>query len=80
LAAALISFAFDISAEVVAEGIETQAEVDALRDLGVSYGQGYFLARPGPIPPNGFDPLLPDPDPTGEPESAVGSSHVQRSA
>lgn len=80
LAAALISFAFDIGAEVVAEGIETQAEVDALRDLGVSYGQGYYLARPGPIPPDGFDALLPDPDPTGEPRSAVGSSHVQRSA
>jgi EAL domain-containing protein (putative c-di-GMP-specific phosphodiesterase class I) len=80
LAAALISFAFDIGADVVAEGIETQAEVDALRDLGVPYGQGYFLARPGPMPPNGFDPLLTDLDPTGEPRSAVGSSHVQRSA
>ncbi|HET6770468.1 MAG TPA: EAL domain-containing protein [Actinomycetota bacterium] len=80
LAAALISFAFDIGAEVVAEGIETQAEVDALRDLGVSYGQGYFLARPGPIPPDGFDQLLPDPDTSGEPSSAVGSSRVKRSA
>jgi EAL domain-containing protein (putative c-di-GMP-specific phosphodiesterase class I) len=79
LAAALISFAFDIGADVVAEGIETQAEVDALRDLGVSYGQGYYLARPGPIPPDGFDSLLPDTN-TGEPRSAVGSSHVQRSA
>lgn len=80
LAAALISFAFDIGAEVVAEGIETQAEVDALRDLGVSYGQGYFLARPGPIPPDGFDQLLPDPHTSGEPSSAVGSPHVQKSA
>jgi EAL domain-containing protein (putative c-di-GMP-specific phosphodiesterase class I) len=80
LAAALISFAFDIGAEVVAEGIETQAEVDALRDLGVSYGQGYFLARPGPIPPDGFDQLLPDPHTSGEPSSAVGSSRVQKSA
>lgn len=80
LAAALISFAFDIGAEVVAEGIETQAEVDALRDLGVSYGQGYFLARPGPIPPDGFDQLLPDPHTSGEPSSAVGSPRVQKSA
>jgi EAL domain-containing protein (putative c-di-GMP-specific phosphodiesterase class I) len=61
LASALISFAFDIGAEVVAEGIETRSEVDALRDLGVSYGQGYFLARPGPIPPDGFDALPIDP-------------------
>jgi EAL domain-containing protein (putative c-di-GMP-specific phosphodiesterase class I) len=80
LASALISFAFDIGAEVVAEGIETQAEVDALRDLGVSYGQGYFLARPGPMPPDGFDLLLPDTDPTGEPPSAVGSPRVKKSA
>lgn len=80
LAAALISFAFDIGAEVVAEGIETQAEVDALRELGVSYGQGYFLARPGPIPPDGFDQLLPDPHTSGEPSTAVGSSRVKKSA
>jgi EAL domain-containing protein (putative c-di-GMP-specific phosphodiesterase class I) len=80
LAAALVSFAFDIGAEVVAEGIETQAEVDAFRDLGVSYGQGYYLARPGPIPENGFDPLLPDVGSTGESSSAIGSSGVQRSA
>jgi EAL domain-containing protein (putative c-di-GMP-specific phosphodiesterase class I) len=76
LASALISFASDIGAQVVAEGIETEAEVDALRGLGVSYGQGYYLARPGPIPPDGFDALLPHPATTGEPQSAIGSSHV----
>jgi len=80
LASALISFAFDIGAEVVAEGIETQAEVDALRDLGVSYGQGYFLARPGPMPPDGFEMLLQHPHTSGEPQSAVGSSGVKKSA
>lgn len=80
LASALISFAFDLGAEVVAEGIETRAEVDALRDLGVPYGQGFFLARPGPIPPEGFDALLPDSDTSGEPRSTVVSSRVQPSA
>lgn len=32
---------------VVAEGIETVAEYDALRAIGVRYIQGYLLARPG---------------------------------
>jgi EAL domain-containing protein (putative c-di-GMP-specific phosphodiesterase class I) len=49
LATALISFASAINAAIVAEGIETQDEVDALRGLGVSYGQGYHLSRPQPL-------------------------------
>lgn len=53
LATALISFANEIGATLVAEGVETQAEVDALRALGVGLGQGYFFARPGPLPPLG---------------------------
>lgn len=32
---------------VVAEGIETTAEYDALRLIGVRYMQGYLIARPG---------------------------------
>ncbi len=31
---------------VIAEGIETQAELLVLRDLGVAFGQGYHLGRP----------------------------------
>lgn len=76
LASALISFAFDIGAQVVAEGIETEAEVDALRGLGVIYGQGYYLARPGPIPPDGFDAHLPHPATSASRTSAIGSSHA----
>lgn len=37
-----------IDAVVVAEGIETPDDLAVLRDLGVHYGQGFFLARPGP--------------------------------
>jgi len=50
LAAALISFAQEIGAEIVAEGIETERELRTLIELGVRYGQGFFLARPGPLP------------------------------
>jgi EAL domain-containing protein (putative c-di-GMP-specific phosphodiesterase class I) len=49
LAAGLISFADKSGATIIAEGIERAAEVKTLVDLGVSYGQGYYLARPGPL-------------------------------
>lgn len=50
LATAMVSFAPQINAMVIAEGVETQGELQALRDLGVPCGQGYHLARPGPVP------------------------------
>ena len=46
MVAALVSFARESGAAVVAEGIETYEQMDALRDLGVDYGQGYLLGRP----------------------------------
>ncbi len=49
LAAGLISFAAELGAIVIAEGIESRQELDALRGLGVRYGQGFYLGRPGPI-------------------------------
>jgi EAL domain-containing protein (putative c-di-GMP-specific phosphodiesterase class I)/AmiR/NasT family two-component response regulator len=50
LAAALISFAGETGMTIIAEGIETDAELGALRELGVRYGQGFYLARPAPLP------------------------------
>lgn len=49
LTSALISFASETDATIVAEGIERRSEVEALRALGVTYGQGYFLGRPGAL-------------------------------
>jgi EAL domain-containing protein (putative c-di-GMP-specific phosphodiesterase class I)/CheY-like chemotaxis protein len=46
LASSLLTFAREVSATVIAEGIETPAELDTLRVLGATLGQGYFLARP----------------------------------
>jgi len=46
LASALIGFASDTGARVVAEGIETPAALNALRALGADCGQGYVLSRP----------------------------------
>jgi EAL domain-containing protein (putative c-di-GMP-specific phosphodiesterase class I) len=50
LAAALVTFASETGATIVAEGIETQSEVVTLRRIGIPWGQGYHLARPGPLP------------------------------
>lgn len=50
LARCLTGFANDIGAMLIAEGIETAAERDKLLELGISYGQGYFLGRPAPLP------------------------------
>jgi EAL domain-containing protein (putative c-di-GMP-specific phosphodiesterase class I) len=46
LACAMTYYASDTGAVLVAEGIETQAELQTLRTLGVDRGQGYLLGRP----------------------------------
>ncbi|RZU53588.1 EAL domain-containing protein (putative c-di-GMP-specific phosphodiesterase class I) [Krasilnikovia cinnamomea] len=47
---ALVAFADEAGAMLIAEGVETPAEYDTLIELGVRLGQGYFMARPGPLP------------------------------
>ncbi len=39
-------FAVKRKVRLVAEGIETEAELETLRSLGVAYGQGFLLGRP----------------------------------
>ena len=46
LAAALVLFANEVGIQVVAEGVETAAELNVLRSLGVSKAQGYLLSKP----------------------------------
>jgi EAL domain-containing protein (putative c-di-GMP-specific phosphodiesterase class I) len=46
LAAALCGFAAETGCGIVAEGVETQAELDAVRALGIGKAQGYHLGRP----------------------------------
>ena len=36
---------------VIAEGIETDAELSTISGLGILLGQGYFISRPAPAPP-----------------------------
>ena len=48
LVRSLVDFAGGCNARVVAEGVETSADGEALRTLGVDYGQGWYYGRPGP--------------------------------
>ena len=43
---ALQQIAIIFGSELVAEGIETAQDLRVLRDLGITYGQGYFLGHP----------------------------------
>jgi EAL domain-containing protein (putative c-di-GMP-specific phosphodiesterase class I)/CheY-like chemotaxis protein len=56
LARALASFGDDIGGTVIAEGVETQDDLDALSELGVPCAQGFHLARP--MPPDAVPGLL----------------------
>ena len=49
LCGAMVAFAGEIGVVTVAEGIETAAELEVLRGLGIPWGQGQFLGRPGAV-------------------------------
>ena len=46
LARALTAFGQEVDKMVVAEGVETESELEALVELGVTHAQGYLLGRP----------------------------------
>jgi EAL domain-containing protein (putative c-di-GMP-specific phosphodiesterase class I) len=50
LAVALVSFANQVGATVVAEGVETELQLEALRLTGIRFAQGFLLGSPGPLP------------------------------
>ena len=43
---AIVNLAHSLGLDVIAEGIETEAQLEILRGLGCEYGQGYFFAYP----------------------------------
>lgn len=51
LVSAIVRLCRELDAKVVAEGIETATELDAVIAAGAHYGQGYLLARPAFPPP-----------------------------
>lgn len=50
LATALVTFAGDLGASLIAEGVETAEEFETVRALGIRRVQGYLLGRPQPPP------------------------------
>ena len=48
MATALIDFGREMGVAILAEGIESGAQCEELRRLGVRYGQGFHLGRPRP--------------------------------
>lgn len=44
----IITLAHRLDLDVIAEGVETQAQRDILRSLHCEYGQGYFFSKPLP--------------------------------
>jgi len=49
LASALTVFAREVGCRLIAEGVETASELNALRAIGIEKAQGYFLGRPMPL-------------------------------
>lgn len=50
MVAAMISLSHDLGLRVIAEGVETQAQLDYLRQRGCDEVQGYYFSRPLPAP------------------------------
>jgi EAL domain-containing protein (putative c-di-GMP-specific phosphodiesterase class I) len=53
IATSVVAMGHGLKLDVLAEGIETEAQWHFLRDLGCDMGQGYHFARPMP-----FDALV----------------------
>ena len=45
---AIVALANDFGQQTIAEGVEDEATAAVLRDLGVTYAQGYLFGRPAP--------------------------------
>jgi diguanylate cyclase (GGDEF)-like protein len=53
---ATIAMAHALNVEVIAEGVETQAQIDYLTEKGCDYAQGYLFSKP--LPQAEFEQLL----------------------
>jgi EAL domain-containing protein (putative c-di-GMP-specific phosphodiesterase class I) len=75
LVAIVVHLCHELGALVVAEGIETNGEYEAVRDSGAEYGQGYLFARPSfPIPAITWPPPPPiEPVPATRPSRRAGA-------
>jgi len=49
LCQAIIAMANSLNMAVVCEGVETEAQLDHLRNHGAQYAQGFYYSRPLPV-------------------------------
>jgi EAL domain-containing protein (putative c-di-GMP-specific phosphodiesterase class I) len=47
---AIAQAARTLEIDLIAEHVETEAIAAKLKQLGILYGQGYYLSRPQPLP------------------------------
>ena len=52
----IIDIAEDLRVPVIAEGVETEEQLAALRELGCGFVQGYYFSKP--VPPEAFEDFL----------------------
>jgi EAL domain-containing protein (putative c-di-GMP-specific phosphodiesterase class I) len=91
IVAAVVSLASPLALGVIAEGVESERQADAVRALGVHATQGFYYGRPQP-PSDGIGGLdgspldgigrleWSPPDPTGRPPVAVAGAPESASA
>lgn len=73
IVAAVVAMAHALDLAVVAEGVETKEQFDALRTLGCESAQGFYFARPRP--PEALLEIL-----AAEGEASWAGRHTQRTA
>jgi diguanylate cyclase (GGDEF)-like protein len=60
----IVTMGVNLELDVIAEGIETEAELEFVRELGCPHGQGYLFSRP--VPAEEFEKLI-KPGPRAKP-------------
>ncbi len=71
---AIVRMAQALSLDVIAEGVESEQQLIALRDLGCELGQGFHMYKP--LPASTVPGLL---SPAPEPVASVSRSRERRS-
>lgn len=70
-----IAIASSFGLDVVAEGIENKQELDALKQLGCDYAQGYYICKP--VPSSQFEKICRDWDGLPEQQTFPANSSAQ---
>ena len=72
----VVTLARELGIAVTAEGIETAAQLEQVRQLGCDTGQGYYLSVP--VPAEDIPRLLAPTEPSAQKSSELSSGTVFR--